>query len=178
MIKLVFATGEGGEFSYDGGLPWGGTNGKDMEYFKKVTSDCILVMGRKTFESLPCKLPNRKNIVISKTAYIDDIKAKNGDHPDDVITGSVDIPIMVRHIDKTNKQDICVIGGKDFLIDCFYFADEIYHTIIFGECIGFDLDKMQYLPIGSIPDGYFNTYTSAIHRKDGIEIVSYTDREI
>jgi dihydrofolate reductase len=40
----------------------------DLKYFKRVTSGHTVIMGRQTYESLPVKpLPNRKNIVISKT---------------------------------------------------------------------------------------------------------------
>lgn len=40
---------------------------EDLKYFKELTSDCTVVMGRKTWDSLPKKpLPNRHNLVITK----------------------------------------------------------------------------------------------------------------
>ena len=44
-----------------------------MKFFKNITTGNVVVMGRKTFESLPCVLPNRKNIVISNS-FIDNNK--------------------------------------------------------------------------------------------------------
>lgn len=45
---------------------------KDLKYFKSLTEGNVVIMGRKTYESLPDKnrpLPNRVNIVVSKSLY-------------------------------------------------------------------------------------------------------------
>ena len=39
---------------------------KDMEHFKNITTDNVVIMGRKTYESLGKTLPNRVNIVLSR----------------------------------------------------------------------------------------------------------------
>lgn len=52
----------------DGELPWAGELPADMAYFRKITAGGTVIMGRKTFESLPEKfrpLPGRQNIVLS-----------------------------------------------------------------------------------------------------------------
>merc|ERR1712065_67079 len=47
-------------------LPW--KLKKDLNYFKTKTNDSVVIMGRKTYESLPLKpLPNRINIVLSRS---------------------------------------------------------------------------------------------------------------
>ena len=56
----------------DGKLPWNFPS--DMNNFKYNTSDHIVLMGRKTWESIPSKfrpLPKRRNVIISETMYWD-----------------------------------------------------------------------------------------------------------
>lgn len=67
MIKAILATGLNGEIGQNGDMPWGRSLPKDLEYFKKVTIDQMVVMGRKTFDSLPFNsgLPYRDNIVLT-----------------------------------------------------------------------------------------------------------------
>lgn len=48
----------------DNKLPWNLPT--DLKYFKEKTSNSIVVMGRKTFESLPFALPHRFNIILSR----------------------------------------------------------------------------------------------------------------
>lgn len=58
----IHAIGRGGD------LPWAGDLPADMKYFRNITSGGSVIMGRKTFESLPKAfrpLPNRQNIVLS-----------------------------------------------------------------------------------------------------------------
>jgi len=54
---------------YKNTIPWMGKLPNDMKHFREVTTGGVVIMGRKTYQSLPgCKpLPNRKNIVISTT---------------------------------------------------------------------------------------------------------------
>jgi dihydrofolate reductase len=66
MITLIVAMTEDRVIGKGGGLPW--RIPEDLKLFKKTTMGHVVVMGRKTFESMGSKpLPGRKNIVISKT---------------------------------------------------------------------------------------------------------------
>lgn len=49
----------------DGQLPWHLPG--DLKFFKKLTSGGTIIMGRKTYESIGRPLPNRRNIVLSKS---------------------------------------------------------------------------------------------------------------
>lgn len=51
---------------YNNKLPWKNIS-EDISFFKEKTSNCTVIMGRKTFESLKRPLPNRINIVVSST---------------------------------------------------------------------------------------------------------------
>lgn len=67
MIKAILAVGENGEIGQNGDMPWGRGLPKDLEYFKEKTLGQKVVMGRKTFDSLPFKrgLPDRSNYVLT-----------------------------------------------------------------------------------------------------------------
>ena len=62
-ISLIAAIGENYELGKDNNLVW--RLKEDLKFFKNTTMGHPIVMGRKTFESLPKVLPGRKNIVIS-----------------------------------------------------------------------------------------------------------------
>ena len=64
-MKLILACDPKGGIGYKNKLPWNKIQG-DLPRFKRLTDDCIIVMGRKTWESLPVKpLPNRTNLIIT-----------------------------------------------------------------------------------------------------------------
>ena len=63
-IHLIWAQDFEGGIGIGGKLPW--HISEDLKNFKQLTLDTKIVMGRKTWESLPVKpLPQRKNIVLS-----------------------------------------------------------------------------------------------------------------
>ncbi|AUZ04358.1 MULTISPECIES: dihydrofolate reductase [Vitreoscilla] len=65
LITLVVATAKNGCIGINNDMPW--HIPEDFAFFKAYTSGKPVVMGRKTWESLPKKpLPNRRNIVISR----------------------------------------------------------------------------------------------------------------
>jgi dihydrofolate reductase len=94
-------------------LPWPYDN-NDLKWFREMTIHKTIIMGRKTWESLPIKsLPNRKNIVITSNNKIDDCITMFIDNPpfkfikklreiDDVwiISGSKLIKTLIREIDE------------------------------------------------------------------------------
>lgn len=63
MFHAIVAIGKNREMWYQGKLPWDFK--QDMHYFKEQTKGAIVIMWRKTFESLGKPLPNRINVVLS-----------------------------------------------------------------------------------------------------------------
>ncbi len=61
---MVVARAENGVIGRDGGLPWHLSD--DLKRFKALTMGSAMVMGRKTFESLPKLLPGRRHIVVTR----------------------------------------------------------------------------------------------------------------
>jgi dihydrofolate reductase len=64
MTALVVAFSDNHVIGHQGKIPWRLSD--DLKFFKHLTENHILVMGRKTFESLPRKLPNRVHIVVTR----------------------------------------------------------------------------------------------------------------
>ena len=63
-IHLIWAQDKNGGIGANGKLPWHVS--EDLQNFKKITINSHVIMGRKTWDSLPIKpLPKRKNIVLS-----------------------------------------------------------------------------------------------------------------
>lgn len=68
LSTIIVAYDKNRVIGYNGVIPW--TLPEDMRRFKRVTNGHAVIMGRKTWESLPKKpLPNRLNIVVSKSWF-------------------------------------------------------------------------------------------------------------
>ncbi len=107
----------------DNNIPW--HYSEDFKRFKRVTLGGIIIMGRKTWESIGCKaLPKRRNIVISRSAVtnvehytsIDDALSACEDSPLDIwfIGGGqiyADAIIHCNHLDITTVPDHIDPGG-------------------------------------------------------------------
>lgn len=65
-IVLVLARAENGVIGRDGRLPW--HLPADLRHFKAVTAGKPMIMGRRTFDSLPGLLPGRRHIVLTRDA--------------------------------------------------------------------------------------------------------------
>ena len=68
-LNLIYASAANGVIGKDNALPW--HLPEDMAHFKRMTAGCPVVMGRKTWDSLPLKfrpLPGRRNIVVTRQA--------------------------------------------------------------------------------------------------------------
>ena len=63
-LTLVVARAANGVIGKDGRLPW--HLPADLRHFKRVTMGGAMIMGRKTFESLPGLLPGRRHIVLTR----------------------------------------------------------------------------------------------------------------
>jgi dihydrofolate reductase len=64
-LSLIFAVGRNGAIGRDGGLPW--NYPEDRKHFMNTTRGHAVIMGRRTFYEVGEPLPDRTNIVVSKT---------------------------------------------------------------------------------------------------------------
>ena len=118
-IKLICAISKNNVIGNENKLPW--NLSEDLKRFKKLTSNNLIVMGRKTFDSIGRPLPNRKNIVLSKNLNleIDGVEVFNS--PDEVISLYKEIP---------EKKDMYIIGGT-FVYKLFLeYCDYLYITYV------------------------------------------------
>ncbi len=124
MIKMIAAVSKNGVIGVDNTLPWAGEYPEDMKHFRTMTKNSILIMGRKTFESVGSRpLPSRRNIVISRLA--------NG--LGCISVEGVEVYSSVKEaIDACNgdARDIWVVGGERIYEAGMQFAEEIYLTMI------------------------------------------------
>lgn len=63
-IFLIYARGENGVIGREGALPW--RIPADLKRFKALTMGKPMIMGRKTFDSFPAPLPDRRHIVLTR----------------------------------------------------------------------------------------------------------------
>ena len=63
-LHLIWAEDQAGGIGQDGDLPW--RQRTDLQRFKALTLGHAVVMGRRTWESLPFPLPGRENLVLSR----------------------------------------------------------------------------------------------------------------
>ena len=120
-LKGIFAIGAAGEFGNKNGLL--DSIPEDLVNFKKETLNKTIIMGSKTWESLPKKLPNRKNIVLTTKTPV----SKKGEFPDVTFNNFSDLCV---YINKRQAEEFLVIGGKQ-IIELFKEEfDELLITVI------------------------------------------------
>ncbi len=114
MIRAILAHDDYWGIGKDGDLPWP-KNSDDLAWFKESTAGGVVVMGRKTWESLPRKpLPGRENIVISNSNIQD---------ADCVM----DLSAALESLPKMNfNKDIWIIGGASVLEQLLPIVDELW----------------------------------------------------
>jgi dihydrofolate reductase/thymidylate synthase len=117
-MYLIVASNLNGGIGKDGTIPW--ELKEDMDYFRAKTMFGVLIMGRKTFESLPRLLPNRVHIVVSKT-----LSPKEGVYVESTFHAAWQ---RARTFDK----EVWVIGGSKIYEEAFrHFAlEKVYHTLV------------------------------------------------
>ncbi|WP_223896494.1 dihydrofolate reductase [Lactobacillus huangpiensis] len=105
MITFVWAEDEKHQIGIDGHLPW--KLPADLHHFKKITYGHPIVMGRRTFMSLPHILLGRKHIVLTTSQEL-----KNKFHADQRVLIIPTISELQSWIDRHKNLEICVIGGN------------------------------------------------------------------
>jgi len=96
----------------------------DLPRFKQLTTGHPIIMGRKTYESIGRPLPNRTNIVVSRSGNVTE---KEGLVVVDSIEKALDIA------KSEDDQEIFVIGGGEIYRQSLPFTDRLYLTIVEDE---------------------------------------------
>lgn len=117
--SIIAAIGKNKELGANNNLIW--YLPQDLKFFKEITTGKTIVMGRKTFESLPRMLPNRKHIVISTS----------NDFPKEVtVYHSIE-----EFLENTNFNDeeLFIIGGASIYKAFIEYVSEMYLTLVDAE---------------------------------------------
>jgi dihydrofolate reductase len=129
-IKAILAHDEEWGIGKNGDLPWPKKPG-DLQWFRETTEGSVVVMGRKTWESLPHKpLRNRLNLVIS-SSWMGDFSPK----PHGVYSGN-DVCLVITEIIQTRYigvEDIWIIGGAELVKSCLPIIDELWLNNVGGD---------------------------------------------
>lgn len=116
-LSMIAAIGKNNELGYENKLLW--HLKEDMQFFRKTTTGKTIIMGRKTFESLPGLLPKRKHIIITNN--------QNYQNNDVIIMHSVDE--VINYIQNTQEECFIIGGGKVYK-EFLPFAHTLYLTEI------------------------------------------------
>jgi len=121
MISIIVAIGKNRAIGKNNQLLW--HLPEDLRHFKKITTGNIVVMGRKTYESIGRPLPNRTNIIVTNDKKY---KAEGC-----IIKHSLD---EVLNEAKTYKdKEVFVIGGGQIYEQALPHAKKLYLTIVDDE---------------------------------------------
>lgn len=102
----------------------------DLKRFKSITSGNTVIMGRKTFDSIGHALPDRRNIVISRSV-------KNKDSA--IVVDSIDKAFSI-----IDSGDVFVIGGGQMYLQTLHLVDKLFVTRVMTQTI--PLGKLTYFP--------------------------------
>lgn len=103
-------------------LPW--SIPEDLKFFRKMTNGHVMIMGRKTFESLPGQLPNRYHIVISRNSFV-------SDEPDVTFVRTIDEAVaMAKTLTPKYGEEVFIVGGGEIYKQTMDIVDKIYLTVI------------------------------------------------
>ncbi|MGE4346624.1 MAG: dihydrofolate reductase [Flavobacteriaceae bacterium] len=114
MITIIAAASQNNALGKNNQLIWHLSD--DLKRFKKLTLNGFIIMGRKTFESLPGILPKRKHIVITRNAEFQ--------HQEVITVRSLDHALEIVPYDK----EAFVVGGGEIYSQAINIADKIELT--------------------------------------------------
>lgn len=132
MINLIVAVSKNGIIGKDGKIPF--FYPADKQYFKEITTNKVLIMGRKTYEEINHPLKDRFIIVLSKTKNFND---------DGIIT----LTSLDEALKYAKDKEVFIAGGRKLYEEALKIAQYLYITEI-DEIY----DGDTYFP--SIPNNY------------------------
>jgi dihydrofolate reductase len=122
IISLVAALARNRVIGRGGTLPWHLPD--DQKFFRRLTLDHTVIMGRKTFEEIRRPLANRRNVVISR-------------NPAFRPAGVTVVPSLKEALALgATEREVFVIGGGEIYREALPLADRLYLTVVHAEVEG------------------------------------------
>ncbi len=122
IISIIVAMAENRVIGNDNALPW--HLPADLKHFKAMTLGKPIIMGRKTWESLPGKLPGRAHIIISS-------------NPEYVAEGCVVVDSLEAALEAAGAvPEVMIVGGAMLYAQALPVADRLYITVVETEVEG------------------------------------------
>ncbi|MDX2265779.1 MAG: dihydrofolate reductase [Hyphomicrobiales bacterium] len=126
IIAFVVAVSENGVIGRDGALPW--RLKSELRMFRRLTMGKPVVMGRKTFQSLPGVLDGRTNIVITRSGFT---------APGVLAAASLEDSLRLAREAPGGAEEIFVIGGAQIFAAAEPYASRLYltrvHAVVDGD---------------------------------------------
>tara|TARA_B100000029_G_scaffold328596_1_gene320935 strand:- start:1026 stop:1514 length:489 start_codon:yes stop_codon:yes gene_type:complete len=130
-IHLIWAQDSNGGIGKQGKLPW--HISEDLKNFKRLTLDSTIIMGRKTWDSLPIKpLPQRNNIVFSSSKQRHAITVHSYE-------------ACISYLKNNDIQKVFIIGGRSIYKLFFNDADYLHITNI--DLLNSEID--EFFPVSN-----------------------------
>jgi dihydrofolate reductase len=113
-FKAIAAMSENRVIGRENKLPW--HLPEELKWFKRTTTGHVLIMGRKTFESIGKPLPNRQTIILSRAGF------------------SFPGVLVVKDISEikieNDPREFFIIGGAQIFAETLPFCSDLYLTIV------------------------------------------------
>lgn len=118
QLHLIVAIADDGAIGIKGDMPWGRNLPADLKHFRETTMGYPIVMGRKTYESLPKRpLPGRVNIIVTRnTEYRSE--------------GAIVVHSLPEALEATSSNKIFLIGGGELYRQGIELADILHITLV------------------------------------------------
>lgn len=138
-ISMIVAAAENGVIGKDGGMPW--RLSADLKNFKRITMGSTMIMGRKTWESLPGLLPGRETVIITRQS-------------DFQVDGAIVVGSLEAALSATEDQSPFIVGGAEIYRLALPHVSRIYltrvHAEIEGDTVLPELDFEQWKKLESV----------------------------
>ena len=115
MISIIVAVAKGGAIGKEGKMPWKIPG--EQRQFKDLTTGHVVIMGRTSYEEIGHPLPERTNIVVSKT------KVFSGEN-------LYTVKSLQEAIERAGQEEIFIAGGAEIFREALPLADKIYMTYV------------------------------------------------
>ncbi len=160
-IILIAAMGHNNVIGIGGDIPWRGKLPADMAHFQKLTMGEIVLMGRKTWESIPEKfrpLLGRTNIVLTRDQKY-------------LATGAITVRDGLPALARAGNKLVFIIGGEEIYKQFLPLADRLEITIVDTVSAG-----DAYFP--SFNESEWGVIHEEAHGPDEKNLFSYTFRTL